>query len=188
VAVTTAPARQSWLGTLNAEKHHVALVVFTGVVVAHWLEHVVQAIQVFGYGTARPQARGVLGTAFPWLVSSEALHFGYALFMLAGLALLRDGFVGRARQWWNLALAIQCWHFIEHLLLLFQAQSGWHLAGEPVPTSVLQLVVARVELHLFYNAVVFVPMVVALVLHRRANADDRARMQCDCARPAMRSA
>ncbi|MFD2351201.1 hypothetical protein ACFSTC_20530 [Nonomuraea ferruginea] len=39
----------------------------------------------------------------------------------------------------------------------------------------------RVELHLFYNAVVFAPMVVAMVLHRRPRLEERAVMRCDCA-------
>jgi len=181
MAVTAVPARRSWTQALNQGKHEVALSVFMVIVLAHWLEHIVQAIQIFGLDKAPPDARGVLGSAFPWLVTSEVLHFGYAVFMLAGLWLLRDGFVGRARQWWNLALGIQCWHFCEHLLLLVQAHSSWHLADKPVPTSVLQLLVPRVELHLFYNAIVFIPMVIALVLHRHASPDERARMRCECA-------
>jgi hypothetical protein len=151
------------------------------VVLAHWLEHVVQAVQVFGLGKAPPDARGALGSAVPWLVTSETLHFGYAVFMLAGLWVLRDGFTGRSRQWWNLALGIQFWHFCEHLLLFVQVQSGWHLADKPVATSVLQLLIPRVELHLFYNAIVFTPMVVAIVLHRHAGAHERAQMRCSCA-------
>jgi hypothetical protein len=56
---------------------------------------------------------------------------------------------------------------VEHLLLLVQASTGSYLLVAPVPTSILQLVAPRVELHLFYNAIVFAPMVVAMVLHRR---------------------
>jgi len=98
------------------------------------------------------------------------MHYGYALLMLAGLWVLRHAFVGRPRQWWMLALGIQFWHHIEHALLLAQAASGVHLDGGPVPVSILQLVVPRVELHLFYNTVVTVPMVVAMCLHLRAPA------------------
>ena len=36
------------------------------------------------------------------------------------------------------------------------------LFGAKVPTSILQLVFPRVELHLFYNVVVFIPMVIAM--------------------------
>ena len=37
--------------------------------------------------------------------------------------------------------------------------------GKPVPCSVLQLVFPRVELHLFYNSIVFIPMVIGMYYH-----------------------
>jgi hypothetical protein len=155
------------LTTLNTRGHKLGLQIFLVVVLAHWAEHIAQAIQIWVLGWPVPKARGVLGEAFPWLVKSEALHYGYAFIMLVALIALRGGFTGAARTWWNIALVIQIWHHFEHLLLLIQAQSGWHLAGKPVPTSILQLFFPRVELHLFYNTVVFIPMVVAMILHRR---------------------
>jgi hypothetical protein len=170
--------------TLGETHHRAALNIFMVVVLAHWAEHVVQAIQIWGLGWARPQARGVLGMPFPWLISSEWLHYGYALVMLAGLWLLRGGFIGAARNWWLLAFGIQFWHHVEHLLLLVQAQTGHFLAGRAVPTSILQLVAPRVELHLFYNTVVFIPMVIAVYLHLRPTEADARRMRCSC-RPAL---
>jgi hypothetical protein len=170
---------------LNGEHHRAALSIFMLIVLAHWAEHVVQAMQIWMFGWTRPEAKGVLGLAFPWLVTSEWLHYGYALIMLAGLWLLRGGFVGRARAWWLAALAIQAWHHVEHLLLLGQAITGNNLFGRPVPTSIAQLVVERVELHLFYNAVVFIPMVVAMVLHLRPRPEERKAMTCSCVRPAV---
>ncbi len=101
--------------------------------------------------------------------------------MLVGLILLRPGFTGRAKGWWTAALVIQVWHHLEHLLLLVQALTGSYLLGRAVPTSVLQLFAPRVELHLFYNAVVFIPMVVAMVLHRRPTPQEKAGMTCSCA-------
>ncbi|MFI7445603.1 hypothetical protein [Nonomuraea indica] len=166
---------------LNERHHRAALGLFLVVVIAHWAEHVVQAIQIYALGWPIPQARGVLGLVFPWLVTSEWMHYGYALIMLAGLVMLRRGFTGRSRTWWNVALGLQFWHHIEHLLLLLQALSGTNLAGRPVPTSVVQLLIPRVELHLFYNAVVFAPMVVAMLLHRRPREAERSVMRCDCA-------
>ncbi|MGW7482213.1 hypothetical protein ACWGH8_26900 [Nonomuraea muscovyensis] len=166
---------------LNERHHRAALGLFLVVVIAHWAEHVMQAIQIYALGWPIPEARGVLGLAFPWLVTSEWMHYGYALVMLAGLIMLRAGFTGRSRTWWNIALGLQFWHHVEHLLLLLQALSGTNLAGRPVPTSVVQLLIPRVELHLFYNAVVFAPMVVAMLLHRRPREAERAVMRCDCA-------
>jgi hypothetical protein len=169
----------------NGSHHRAALNVFMLVVLAHWAEHIAQAVQIWGLGWPRPKARGVLGVAFPWLVTSEWLHYGYALVMLAGLWLLRGGFVGRARTWWTVALVIQVWHHIEHLLLLVQAQTGHLLFGRSVPTSVLQLVFPRVELHLFYNTVVFVPMVIAVLYHLRPSAAEVSQATCGCARRAL---
>lgn len=168
--------------SLNEDRHRVALGFFLFIVLAHWAEHLVQAYQIWVMGWARPEARGLLGQGFPWLVSSEWMHYGYALIMLVGLFLLRPGFVGRARTWWTVALAIQFWHHIEHLLLLLQAQTHTNFFGAAMPTSVLQLVYPRVELHLFYNSVVFIPMVVAMYLHLRPNAEELGQMRCDCVR------
>ncbi|HEY7593884.1 MAG TPA: hypothetical protein VH969_12065 [Actinophytocola sp.] len=171
-------------GLLNTRHHKAALMVFMVVVVGHWAEHLVQAYQIYVLGWPRPQAGGLLGLAFPWLVKSEWLHYGYAIVMLVAFIVLRHGFVGRGRTWWNAAMWIQVWHHFEHLLLLVQAMTGAYLLGKPVPTSIAQLVFPRVELHLFYNAIVFVPMVVAMVLHLRPRPEERALMRCSCVTPA----
>jgi hypothetical protein len=78
-------------------------------------------------------------------------------------------------------LAIQFWHHIEHLLLLIQAQTGTFFFGRTVPTSVAQVFFPRVELHLFYNSIVFIPMVVAVYLHLRPNARELRAASCGCA-------
>lgn len=167
---------------LNQRHHRAALNVFMVIVLAHWAEHLAQAYQIWVLGWPRPKARGVLGEVYPWLVTSEWLHYGYALVMLIALFLLRPGFVGRARTWWTVALVIQFWHHIEHLLLLIQAQAGHNFFGKPVPTSVLQLIFPRVELHLFYNSIVFIPMMIAVYLHLRPSPAEQQAMGCSCAR------
>jgi hypothetical protein len=152
------------------------------VVIAHWAEHITQAIQIYALGWARPRAKGALGLWFPWLVTSEWLHYGFAIVMLVGLILLRKGFVGRAKTWWMVALWVQAWHHLEHLLLLLQALTGSYLLGAKQPTSILQLAFTgqRVEIHLFYNAVVFIPMVIAMYYHLRPKPEERSQMQCNC--------
>jgi len=181
--MTAVAHRQPWLARLNLTGHRAGLNLFFLIVLAHWAEHVVQAYQIWVLGRPVPQSRGVLGQFWPWLVKSEALHYGYAVVMLVAFILLRPGFSGRSRTWWDIALGIQVWHHFEHLLLLIQAHSGWHLAGKPVPTSIVQLLVPRVELHLFYNGIVFLPMVVAMILHRRDETASRGpTSNCDCAR------
>jgi hypothetical protein len=169
------------LAGLNDRHHRTALGVYLAIVVAHWAEHVVQVFQIYALGWPVHEARGVLGIPFPWLVHSEWLHYGYALLMLIGLIILRPAFTGRARTWWNISLGLQVWHHFEHLLLLCQALAGMNLLGRPAPTSLIQLVVPRVELHLFYNGLVFIPMVVAMLLHRRPSPRERAAMTCTCA-------
>jgi hypothetical protein len=150
---------------LNGPWHERALWIYMVVVLAHWVEHLLQAYQIFILNWARPDAKGALGLWNPWLVSSEILHFGYALFMVVGLLLLRSGFQGRSRFWWDLALLIQTWHFVEHSLLQVQALTGQYLFGASAPISILQLWVPRPELHLFYNAAVFIPMVIGMYYH-----------------------
>ena len=139
----------SFVGTLNGPWHKRALQAFMVIVLAHWAEHLVQAYQVYVLKWPMHQARGVLGQAFPWLVHSEVLHYGYALVMLAGIWALLPGFVGRSRAWWLAALVIQFWHHIEHALLQGQVIAGRTLFGSPVPTSIVQLWFPRLELHLF---------------------------------------
>src|SRR5262249_52662323 len=104
---------------------------------------------------------GVLGVLWPWLADSEWLHFVYNGALLAGLVLLRPGFRGVAREWWTAALGVQVWHFFEHALLLSQKITGHFLFGKEQPTSVVQLVVPRLELHLFYNGAVMIPLLLA---------------------------
>ncbi|MDX1437832.1 MAG: hypothetical protein R3335_13555 [Anaerolineales bacterium] len=167
---------------LNTTWHEKALWVYTAIVLAHWLEHLVQGYQVYVLGWPRPASLGALGLIFPVLVKTEALHFGYAVFMLGGLIILRPGFQGRSRLWWDISLAIQGWHFIEHAVLQGQAIAGAYLFNAAQPISIVQVWVPRVELHLLYNALVFVPMVIAMVYHKHPPAKDREKFEpvCTC--------
>ena len=181
-AISMTQPRGFSVAAINGRYHRAALTVFMVIVLAHWAEHVVQAYQVWVLDRPRPEARGVLGQVFPWLVSSEWLHYWSAILMLVGLFLLRPGFAGRARAWWTVALVIQFWHHIEHLLLLIQAQTDTYFFGGAVPTSVAQVVIPRVELHLFYNSIVFIPMVIAVYLHLRPNERELRATSCSCGR------
>jgi len=169
------------LARLNSRWHKAALQGFMVIVLFHWAEHLVQAYQAFVLRWPRPMSMGLLGMYFPWLMKTEVFHYGFAIVMLMGLWLLRGGFTGTSRTWWTVALAIQFWHHIEHLLLIIQATTGRNFFGRPVPTSVLQIWLPRVELHLFYNAVVFVPMVIGMYYHLFPPAEERRAFQCTCA-------
>lgn len=172
---------RSFMTALNGPRHKRALTIFMAVVLAHLAEHLVQAFQVYVLSWPRHDARGMLGQWFPWLVHSEVLHYGYAAIMLVGIWMLLPGFVGRARHWWLAALVIQFWHHIEHALLQGQVVAGGNLFGSPTPISIVQLWIPRVELHLLYNSLVFVLMVVAMAYHLFPTASERGAMQCGCA-------
>src|SRR3954467_9118005 len=154
----------SFYDKLNSVWHERALQIFMLIVLAHWGEHLVQAYQIYVMGWPRPKANGILGLWYPWLIKSEILHYGYAIVMLIGIWVLRKGFTGTSRKWWTAALVIQFWHHIEHALLQGQVLFHHNILGSPIPLSILQIAfpTSRVEIHLFYNAVVFVPMMVGM--------------------------
>ena len=174
--------RTTFLERVNEAGHERALQVFMAIVLAHWAEHLLQAFQIYALGWPVAESRGLLGYFFPWMVQSELLHYGYAVVMLAGLWMLRTGFAGgQDRRWWTAALAIQFFHHIEHLLLQMQYLLGQNLFDRPVPTSLVQLWVPRVELHLFYNTIVFIPMVVAMYFHMFPPQVAVGPQKCTCA-------
>ena len=174
----TAPG---FLDRLNSDRHELALRAFMVIVLAHWVEHLLQALQIYVLGWPVPEARGAIGLIFPWLIKSETMHYGYAVVMLVGLFMLRKGFTGRVDHfWWMTAFWIQFFHHIEHALLQMQAITGHNLFDRPVPTSIVQLWIPRVELHLFYNTIVFIPMVIAMYYHLFPT-ETATTPKCSCA-------
>ena len=176
--------------SLNTRWHKVALQSFMAIVLFHWAEHIVQAYQFFVLHWPRPMSMGLLGMYYPWLMTSEALHYGFALVMLVGLWVLRKGFTGTSRTWWMVAFWIQFWHHFEHFILFYQAQTHRFWFGGAVPTSIGQIWIPRIELHLIYNALVFIPMVVAMYYHVYPSARDAVKATCTCAhhRPSLPAA
>jgi hypothetical protein len=168
--------------SLNTRWHRVALLSFLGIVLFHWLEHIVQAYQFFVLHWPRPMSMGLVGMYYPWLMKTEVLHYGFALVMLIGLWVLRKGFTGTSHKWWMAAFWIQFFHHFEHLILFYQAQTHQFWFGGPVPTSIGQIWIPRIELHLIYNALVFIPMVVAMYYHTHPPARDTVKATCTCAR------
>ena len=166
---------------LNTVWHERSLQIFMAIVLAHWAEHLAQAYQLYVLNWPVPQSLGIMGLWFPWLVASETLHYGYALVMLAALWAFRSGFTGRSYSWWMVAFWIQFWHHIEHALLQGQALLGMHLFNAPVPISIFQLWIRRPELHLIYNAAVFIPMIIAMYYHMFPSPAEESQQQCSCA-------
>ena len=103
----SSPARVSLSEKLNTRWHERALFVFMAIVLAHWGEHLAQAYQIWVMGWPASRANGILGLWYPWLIQSEALHYGYALVMLIGIWVLRKGFTGRSYIWWMVAFWIR---------------------------------------------------------------------------------
>ena len=165
---------------LNTRWHKAALLAFTAFVLFHWMEHIVQAYQFFVMHWSRQMSMGLLGMYYPWLMKTEALHYGFALVMLIGLWVLRKGFTGTSYTWWMVAFWIQFWHHFEHFILFYQAQTHQFWFGGSVPTSVGQIWIPRIELHLIYNALVFIPMVVAMYYHVHPPAQDAGKAMCSC--------
>ena len=173
-------ALQSIIYALNGLWHKRAMQVFMIVILAHLAEHLIQVFQLWVLGWERPECLGLLGLFYPWIMKSEWLHDGHALFMLVGLALLRPAIIGPALFWWDTSFAIQFWHHLEHALLLGQALIHRSLYDFAAPVSIAQLIaqflsgypfagqpwLPRIELHLFYNLIVLIPMLVALYYHR----------------------
>ena len=119
------------------------------------------------------------------------MHYSYALVMLVGLWTLRKRFSGTSRKWWTLALLIQFWHHIEHAVLQWQALTHHYWLGSPVPVSFAQMLLPkfRIEIHLFYNALVFVPMVIGMYYHLSPPSGEESA-KCSCSlvfRPATTS-
>jgi hypothetical protein len=174
------PQSMGLMEKLNSQWHERALWAFMFIVLAHWGEHLAQAYQIWVMGWPVSKSNGILGLWYPWLIKSEALHYWYALVMLIGLWILRKGFTGRSYTWWMIAFWIQFWHHIEHFLLISQATLHHNLFGRPVPTSIAQLFIPRVQLHLFYNSIVFVPMVVAMYYHMFPPEGEPHTAVCTC--------
>ncbi|WP_315785272.1 hypothetical protein [Fischerella sp. JS2] len=181
------PIFQSLIHALNGRWHKRAMQIFMIVILAHLSEHLFQGFQLWVLHWPRPQCLGVLGLFYPSLVHSEWLHYGHALFMLLGLALLRPAItITQALFWWNIAFAIQFWHHIEHALLLGQSLIHKNLYQFAGPVSIAQIIaqyfsdrpftgqpwLPRIELHLFYNLIVLIPMLIALRYHRFPPASD----------------
>ena len=151
------------------KEHKLAVAGFLAVCLGHLSEHLIQAVQFFVLGMSRAEAMGLLGFRFHGLMMNETLHYGFAVVMLVGLWYFRNQFTGAARTYWRVAIAFQFWHHFEHLILLYQKQTGDFWFGGAVQTSVGQIWFPRLELHLFYNIAVTIPMVMAMYYSHRSS-------------------
>jgi hypothetical protein len=194
---------------LNTTWHKYALWAFGLVVLTHWVEHLAQAFEVYVLGWPLKDSFGFLGMLYPAMIKSELMHYLYAIVMLVLLWVLRKGFTGRSYVWWMIAFWIQFWHHVEHALLQGQVIAGHNFFGAPAPISLIQmlgfiegpastgfnglmagpprhafsalmLAVRRMEVHLFYNTIVFVPMAIGMYLHVFPSPKEEQHVGCTC--------
>jgi hypothetical protein len=161
-----------WLARLNGPLHERALWLFMVIVLGHWLEHLTQIYQIYVLGWVPKMAGGALGLWFPWLTSSEVLHFSYNFLLWGGILLLHPGFRGASRRWWTIALVAQSWHFFEHFLLQAQWLTGVYLFGAAKQMGIGELWFPRPELHFVYNLIVFVPLLLGMIEYFRPPMGD----------------
>jgi hypothetical protein len=112
-----------------------ALWLFPFLVLAHWAEHLAQALRIRVLDWTKPEVRGALGVPFSWLVSFEWMYCAYAIVMPIGLCCRGRRFqvVREHGGRWHLARSF--WYHIEHLLLFVQAMAGYDVAAPTVPSA-----------------------------------------------------
>lgn len=135
---------------------------FMVLMVGHWAEHLYQVYQVWGMHMPRNCAMGILGTWFPVLMTGEWLHLGFAILTMMFVAATNTEFHGVARNWWIAAYIFSWFHLAEHLSLFSQAHTRHFWFGRSVPTSLIQYFIPRIELHLFYNSIVTILVLMAV--------------------------
>lgn len=140
--------------------------IFIAIVIIHFLEHVVQLYQLYILDWPRPQCLGLLSLNFPWLMTSEWLHYLFAYVMLWGLIEFKDKALNK--KWWNTAKYLQYYHYLEHMILLLQMMRGIPFAER---ISIGGLFFPRMELHFFYNLMIIIPMMLALIPFSNANKE-----------------
>ena len=91
----------------------------------------------------------------------------------------------KQEYFWGLGLGAQMVALkfgLLNALLQGQAIFGSNLFGRPVPVSIAQLWIPRVELHMFYNTIVFIPMMIGMYYHLFPPPGEEAHgTGCNCA-------
>jgi hypothetical protein len=156
------------------------VLLFTGVVTvqgAHLFEHVVQLIQVFGFGIPEDDALGLLGYVFQFQGTEEWLHLAfnmtYALMLYVLLFPLRP----RIPNWAFMTFAIggvglETWHVVEHAVIISNIVRN---DGCPCPgIGDAALGITDVVLHFFYNLVAYASILPAFHYVRFGRSIDKA--------------
>lgn len=124
----------------------------------HFVEHVVQMVQIHVLDRTGPDARGVFGN-----LDIEWVHFGWNTWVLIAVVALLVHY--RRNPWLWVTLVFATWHEIEHVFILAEYLST-DAAGTPGLLSRGGAIggglwLNRPDLHFVYNLVETVPLFVA---------------------------
>lgn len=135
----------------------------------HFVEHVVQMVQIHVLDRSGPAARGVFGE-----LDVEWVHFGWNTWVLLAVVLLLVRY--RRNPWLRATLVIAGWHEIEHAFILTKylatdvpAHPGLLSEGGAVGGG---LSLARPDLHFLYNLAERAPLFVAFAWTLKRSYDD----------------
>jgi len=125
----------------------------------HVMEHVVQVAQLRVLGLSGQHAHGVFGA-----LDIEWVHFTWNAWVLAAVVVLLTG--RASNRWLWIAAPLAGWHLVEHTFLI-ATYLATGAAGSPGLLAMGGLLgnglpVARPELHLFYNVLETIPLLIGL--------------------------
>jgi hypothetical protein len=130
----------------------------------HFLEHVVQMLQIHALGLKGPAARGVFGA-----LDIEWVHFLWNSWVLVAVLLLLTQF--RRNPWLWLTAVLAAWHEVEHgyIMLTFLSTGVAGTAGLLARGGALRggLPLLRPDLHFLYNLIETVPLFAAFLWQAR---------------------
>jgi hypothetical protein len=127
-----------------------------GVQAAHFVEHIIQLIQVYALRIPEARALGALGAVFAFHGTEEWMHLAFNVSLLTALLWFQP-FVRHQLGVWSrpyrmylfLGVSVEMWHVIEHLVVTgnMLANGG----GCPCP-GILDRIFPETMLHFGYNA------------------------------------
>jgi hypothetical protein len=149
---------KSFIYSLHSRYFNLSFAIFKLLLVAHFVEHISQMVELYAFHWERTKCLGLIGNIYPWLVTSESYHYIFALITMLGIFLFRRSRIGG--KWWEIALWLAFYHHIEHIILLSQAISGQNFCT--FRCSLGSFLMPRIELHFFYNLIILIPMGIAI--------------------------
>ncbi len=135
----------------------------------HFIEHVVQMIQIHILGLKGLEARGVFGA-----LDIEWVHFTWNTWVIIAALLLIFRF--RANRWLWLTVLIAGWHELEHIIIM----ASYLATGQAGTPGLLSkggllgggLPLVRPDLHFVYNLIETTPLVIAFVYQLKHSHDE----------------